>query len=156
MSALRIVSLAVVALGLVWLATPGHAELAAWDQAKVSALAKQLSEASNALYDTVYKQPPPLGGSMQSRDYYRLKQQVRHIRSEARELAASLQKGAGYDETLPVYENLMQVVRTARETAGRVFTVADVQQRAAAARQILNQLSPYYDPDAVELGPVTR
>jgi hypothetical protein len=153
----RTVLATVLALGLSSsFAASGHAELAAWDPAKVTTLAKQLVEAAGALYDAVYKQPPPQTGSMQSRDYYRLKQQVRHIRSEARELAASLEKGAGHDETLPVYESLMEVVREARETAARVFTVADVQQRATAARQLLNQIAPYYDPDAVELGPVTR
>ena len=93
---------------------------------------------------------------MQSRDYYRLKQQVRHLRSEARELSGSLGKNAGFDETLPIYEDLMQVVRLARESAQGVFTTQDVIEKATAVRLVLNQLTPYYDADAAPLEPVTR
>ena len=137
-------------------APAARAELAKWDQAKVAALATQLVAATDALNDTFYKQPPPSVASMQSRDYYRLKQQVRHLRSEARELSASLGKNAGFDETLPIYDDLMQVVRLARETARGTFTTQDVIEKATAVRLVLNQLTPYYDADAIPLEPVSR
>jgi hypothetical protein len=36
--------------------------------------------------------------------------------------------------------------------AGRsVFTVKDVNDRASEVRELLNELSPYYDPDAPHL-----
>jgi hypothetical protein len=133
-----------------------RAELAAWDQQKVAALAQQLSKAASELYDTFYKQPVATAGSGQARSYYRLKQLVRHIRSEAGELAASLEKGTGYDETLPMYEDLMQTVRDARDEIRQTFTGIDVQEKASAARAILNQISPYYDPDFQPLQPATR
>jgi hypothetical protein len=141
---------------LVGLSAPVRAELAAWDQTKVTALAKQLEERSKTLYDTFYKQPPPNIGSGHSQDYRRLKQEVRRIKSEARELAAALEKGEGRDDTLPIYDQLMEIVRSARDNARRVFTTQDVQARATEVRQVLNQLSPYYDPDAVPLQPITR
>jgi hypothetical protein len=144
-------ALAVFAVG-----APGRAELAAWDQAKVTALAKQLQESAKDLYDTFYKQPVPGAGSGQAQDYRRLKQEVRRLRSEAGELAGALGKGEGREDTLPIYEALMQKVRDARELAARVFTTQDVQQRATAVRQLLNQITPYYDPDAAPLQPVTR
>jgi hypothetical protein len=133
-----------------------RAELAAWDQSKVAALARQLEEKSKTLYDTFYKQPPPNIGSGHSQDYRRLKQEVRRIKSEARELAAALEKGEGREDTQPIYEQLMEIVRSARDNARRVFTTQDVQARAGEVRQLLNQLSPYYDPDAVPLQPFTR
>ena len=135
-------------------AIPVHAELQNWDAAKVGALAAQLQTATHDLYDTFYRQPKV--GAGQSRPYYRLKQDVRHLRSEAKALAGALEKGAGQAETLPIYEDLMQVVRRAREDAQHVFTTRDVEEKASAVRALLNQLSPYYDPDAVPLQPLKR
>jgi hypothetical protein len=145
-----------VALAMAVLAAPARAEGTAWDQPKVTALAKQLVDATSELYDTFYKQPPPTTGSMQSRAYHRLKQQVRRIRTEARALSKALAGGAGFEETLPNYEELMQVVRVARQEVQGVFTTTAVQEKASAVRAVLNQLTPYYDPDAKPLAPATR
>ena len=135
------------------LAAPGsRAELATWDQAKVTALAKELQTAADALYDTFIKKPPPSLGSKDS-SYYRLKQEVRLLRVEARELAASLENGEERQQTLPVYDHLMQLVRIARDEAAKIFNTQDVGQRAAAVRGVLNQLGPYYDPDFQTLAP---
>jgi hypothetical protein len=139
---------------LAGIAISAHAELQKWDAAKVGALAAQLQTATRDLYDTFYKQPKV--GAGQSRPYYRLKQDVRHLRSEAKALAGALEKGAGQAETLPIYEDLMQVVRRAREDAQQVFTTRDVQEKASVVRGLVNQLSPYYDPDATPLQPATR
>jgi hypothetical protein len=143
-------SLAIAAL----LSAPAaRGELAAWDQAQVTGLAQELTTATDALYDTFIKQPPPNVASMQSNAYHRLKQWVRLLRSEARELATSLEKGEGREPTLPIYENLMQLTRSARDEAGRVFVAHDVGDRAAAVRGLLNRLGPYYDPDFPTLAP---
>ena len=134
----------------------GRAALAAWDQAKVAALAKQLNQAADDLYSTFYKQPAPQAAAGQSDDYRRLKQTMRRIQAEARELDRAVAKGDGREDTADIYDNLMQLVRDARENARRVFTTKDVQDRASAMRQLLNQIAPYYDPDAAPLQPVTR
>jgi hypothetical protein len=134
-------------------APAARAELAAWDQAQVTGLAKELTTATDALYDTFIKQPSPNLGSMQMHAYYRLKQMVRLLRIEARELAQSLAKDEGREQTLPIYENLMQLARSARDDARRVFVSHDVGERAAAVRGVLNQLGPYYDPDFPTLAP---
>jgi hypothetical protein len=149
--------LAIAAMGSVLVAAaPARAELATWDQSKVTELAKRFADATNELYDTFYKQPPPTRGSMQSRAYAQLRQKVRALRVEAGSLAGDLAKGEGYEETLPSYDSLMELVRDARRNSQRVFTTTDVQQKATAARLILNQLTPYYDPDAEPLGPAAR
>jgi hypothetical protein len=137
-------------------AAPARAELAAWDQARVTALAQELVTNAKALYDSFYKQPAPQAASGQGQDYRRLKQEVRRVRTEARQLADALAKGEGQEDTLPIYEHLMEVVRSARDSARRVFTTQDVQNRASEVRQVLNQLAPYYDPDAQPLQPATR
>jgi hypothetical protein len=131
-----------------------RAELAKWDQAKVSDLGNQLSDAAKNLQDTFYKQPPATLGSGQSRDYQRLKQTLRRLRQEVDQLKGDLAKGAGQEETLPEYEDLMIAVRDAREIASRLFVVQDMKDAASKTRAVLNQLAPYYDPDAVPLQPV--
>lgn len=152
---LRAATLALALGALVFgTAVPAHAELQKWDAAKATALARQLQTATQELYDTFYKQPKV--GAGQSRPYYRLKQDVRHLRSEAKALAGALEKGGGQEETLPIYEDLMEAVRRARQNAREVFTTQDVEQKASAVRTLLNQLSPYYDPDAVPLQPLPR
>ena len=49
--------------------------------------------------------------------------------------------------------NLMQLARSARDEAARVFVAHDVGDRAGAVRRVLNQLGPYYDPDFPTLAP---
>ena len=155
-SSVRSLLALLLVLGLAVSAGSASAELTPWDQAKVSILAKDLVTAAQALQDTFQSQPPPMTGSGQSRDYYRLKQIVRHLRQEATQLSGDLEKGAGMEETLASYEDLMMSVRDAREVGARIFATQGIKDKAATARAILNQLSPYYDPDAVPLTPVQR
>jgi hypothetical protein len=143
-------SLAIAAL---LFAPAARGELAAWDQAEVTRLAKELGTATDSLYDTFAKQPTPGLGSMQSQAYHRLKQMVRLLRIEARQLARSLEKGQEREQTLPIFENLMQLTRSARDEAARVFVAQDVGERAVSVRGVLNRLGPYYDPDFPALAP---
>jgi hypothetical protein len=143
-------SLAIAAL---LFAPSARGELAAWDQAQVTALAKDLATVTGSLYDTFLKQQPPGLGSMQSQAYYRLKQWVRLLQLEARHLAESVEKGEGREQTVPIYENLMQLARSARDDAGKAFVAHDVGDRAAAVRAVLNRLGPFYDPDFQTLAP---
>jgi hypothetical protein len=149
-----LVSTALAAALFTGFATPARAELASWDQAKVTSLAKQLDAAAQALYDTFFNQPKPIVG--QERAFYRLKQDIRHIKNDAKQLARELAKGAGREETQPSYEDLMQSVRRAQDNAARVFTAKDLNEKAGAARAVLNQISPYYDAAATPLEPVER
>jgi len=134
-------------------APSAHGELAVWDQPEVTRLAKELTKATDDLYDTFVKKPPPGVGSMQSQAYYRLKVFVRMLKSEAREFAGSLENGDAREQTLPIWENLMQLTRSARDDAGKVFVSQDVGEQASVVRGILNRLGPYYDPDFPLLAP---
>ena len=142
---------AVSALALALLAASAAAELAPWDQARVTALAAQLVPAASELYDAFYKQPPPPSTPRSRRDYERLKREIRHIRTQARGLAADLERGEGREQTLAPYQSLMTSVRWARERARSVFTTKDVEERAAALGRILGELAPYYDSEAPDL-----
>jgi hypothetical protein len=114
----------------------------AWDQAKVTAIAKELVDATVAAQDTINKEPFT---SAQSTNYYRLKQHARRIRNEARELHSMLQNGEGHDQTVGVYENLLSEIERTRVTASNVHVTSNVTERVRAAREVLERLAPYYD-----------
>lgn len=157
MSVARQAVAAPVAVVLLALSAPASAAPAqAWDQEKVTELAKQLETATGELWTTFRQQPPPGMGQGQSRSFFRLQQQIRQLRSESRSLSRMLQRGAGHDETLPSFESMMQTVRSAQDEARRVFSGADVRERADAARAVLNQMTPFYEADPTVLEPVQR
>jgi hypothetical protein len=141
-----------VLLLAVWLPSGSFAELAKWDQERVTTLGTEFATACGALSDSFLKEPQSAIGSGQRRDYYRLRQIVRRVKGEARHLSSALANGEGYDQTLPIYENLMVMVRDARETAQRTFTANFVPDKAAAAGDVLRRIAPYYDPGALEGG----
>jgi hypothetical protein len=145
--------LGALAIAGLLIAPSARGELAAWDQAQVTSLAKELTTATDSLYDTFRKQPPPDVGSLQTHPYYRLKQFTRMLRVQASLFARSLEDGEGREQTVWIYETLMSLARSARDDAGRVFVTSDVGERAAAVRGVLNQLGPYYDPDFQRLPP---
>jgi hypothetical protein len=145
-----------LAVSLLSLAASARAELTPWDQAEVTELAKQLEPATSALSDALRQQPPPTAGSPQRAPFFELQQEVRFLRREARTMSRALERGADREETLPGWESMMQTVRSATEIARRTFSGAQVQTRADAAREILNQLAPYYDPDFTPLEPGRR
>jgi len=51
---------------------------------------------------------------------------------------------------------MMQTIRIAEENARRVFTGMAVRERAQAAREVLNQMTPCYQADPTVLEPVQR
>jgi hypothetical protein len=134
--------------GLLGTAAAAGAELAPWDPPKVTDLARQLEVATRQLYDTFEKLPPLEKGSQHTRTYFRLKQEVRHMKREARWLARALEKNLGQEETLPSFESLRAAMRGARQDAGNVQTSSEFQQNADAVEMLLDRLAPYYDPTA--------
>ena len=153
MSSLQKIGPVVLVLAVIaWLPSASFAELAAWDQERVTALGAELTEACDALYNTFVKEPAKTIGSGQSKDYYRLRQVIRRVKTEAKHLSSALGEGEGYDQTLPIYESLMTMVRDAREISQRTFTSNYVTEKAAAAGDVLRRIAPYYDPKALEEG----
>jgi hypothetical protein len=150
----RLVRLIPLALATLLPAPTARGELAAWDQAQVIGLARELTTATDALYETYMQQPPPNPGSAQSESYHGLRHLVRNIRGEARVLKKSLEEGDGREHTAWIYAILMSYVRSARyEASNNAFVSKDVGERAAAVRGVLNQFGPYYDPDFQSLAP---
>lgn len=138
------------AIAFLWLLpSQGMAELAKWDQDRVTKLAGELAKATTDLQTALRNEPTPTLGSGQSRSYYRLVQTVRRMRTEARHLAAELASGEGYEQTLPIYESLNVMANDAREEARRTFTSNFVLDKASAVGSVLMRIAPYYDPKAL-------
>lgn len=158
MSAVRcaVLARAVLAIWVLALAAPADAAVQEWDQKKVTGLAEQLETATSELWNTFRQEPRPTIGQGQANSFFRLQQQLRQLRSEARSLARMLDDGAGHDESLPSFESMMQTIRIAEDNARRVFTGTAVRERAQAAREILNQMTPFYQADPTVLEPVQR
>jgi hypothetical protein len=148
----RIVPSILVLTFALWVPSASSGELAKWDQGRVTALAVELTTTCDALYASFLKEPESGVQSGQMKNYYRLRQVVRRVRDEARQLSSSLGQGEGYEQTLPIYENLMVIVRDAREISERIFTSSLVQEKAEAAGDVLERIAPYYDPKALEEG----
>ncbi|MCL4684750.1 hypothetical protein KJ059_08360 [Myxococcota bacterium] len=147
---------AVLAVSIFALAAPANATVQPWDQKKVTELGEQLETTTRELWETFRQQPRPTLGQGQANSFFRLQQQLRQLRTEARSLARMLDDGAGRDETLPSFESMMQTIRIAEENARRVFTGTTVRDRAQAAREVLNQMTPFYQADPTVLEPVQR
>jgi hypothetical protein len=148
MRCVRPIGSALIGIALL-LPIAAKAQLATWSQERVAQLATELKQKTDHLYDVFYKQPVPTIGSSQARSYLELKQEMRRIRNEARHLHDSLAKGQGYEETLPIYNNLMEKVRDAQEDARRVFTSDELIGAATAAGDVMRRIAPYYDATAL-------
>lgn len=155
---MRAVPYALVAVSVLALAAPAAqaAPAQAWDQAKVTELGKQLETATNDLWQTFRRQPRPTIGQGQANSFFRLQQELRSLRSEARSLSRMLERGAGHDETLPSFQSMMETIRTAQDNARRVFTGVEVRDKAQAAREVLNQMIPFFDVANQPLQPQAR
>jgi len=129
-------------------APAARAELAAWDAPKVTELSRDLEVAARLLYDSFDKLPPLEKGSAHTRQYFRLKQEVRHMMRESRWLARALEKGHTQEETQPAFESISTAYGWARKDAEGVATNADFQQKADAVGKLVGALAPFFDPNA--------
>jgi len=142
-----------MALAVLLLSTPASGEVAAWDQAKVTRVSKELAAATDALQETFTQSRSQNRGALLSDTYREVEYLVQMVRSEAHILVASLGDGDGREQTAWLYEVLTSHARSARYGADRLGVSPDVGERAAAVRRVLNELGPYYDPDFRMLAP---
>ena len=136
--------------GLLLLGMPvSSAHAADWDQAKVTEIAEQLSDAVNKVYRSIVRTSTGSTiGSGQASSAMRLKDRVRVARNESRHLAKALHDGKGKDETVHVWKRLMSVVRDARTIGRSMFLEAPTQEKIAGANELLDQLAPFYETES--------
>ena len=125
-------------------AAPCLAQSAKWDQAKVTALAVELSEVAVELQSSFRREPPPTIGTGQARARASFQDSLRVLRTETRALASELEAGAGLDETWPIARRLRVVVRDLREEGRRISWKEPVAGHASRANELVTQLAPFY------------
>ncbi len=128
-------------------ASDARAELAKWNQAKVTAAAEELAQATVALRDGLRSKPPPTLGQGGRRAFWALREEVRGLVSASRRLQRALADGAGMEETYPTFRRLVRSGRRAVREVRRIdlgeTTLANIETVADGIRK----LRPYYEPE---------
>ena len=140
----RLLSLALVAL----LATPAAAELAQWDQARVTELATQLASACNAFEQAVRENPDTTGGTGDAA--FGAQENARELHAQSEALAAHLRDGKSHDQTRNMYRSLKEVVDDTEQNTQRAPLDQPVMDAWAKVADLLRQIAPYYDPKALD------
>lgn len=143
----RILASLLLGAGLVFSATLAGAELTAWDQEKVTAVAAELVEATGDLQTTLRRQPPPTTGQPGKRAFHQLRDDVSAIDSTARRLRNALAEGAGREETFPTYRRMISSVRSASSELRRTNLGEPAAGKVKAAGDVLRRLQPFYEEE---------
>lgn len=123
------------------------AQTEAWNQEKVTALAKELESSVSGLRDAVRRSPLRENPQQKTR-IFRIADQLRLIESESASLHARLARGEGMDETLPSFQRIQRLRRSAQSLANRTDVSAQTQPKLDRANQVLGQMAPFYPAPA--------
>jgi hypothetical protein len=138
----KLLSTAVTLLLAVAVGAPSLAATA-WDQAQVSALAKQLAAETSALRDIAEKNPDKPPGSARKAQYA-VREDLRLLASATKRLAKRLAGGAGRDETEGLYKRAASLRRDADEQAKNQDVLANARAQADKTLALFDQLAAYY------------
>jgi hypothetical protein len=128
-------------------ARPAGADLAKWDQARVTGIAKQLASACDTWLLRVRQQS---GTEIGPEDAPGMIESARVLREQSRSLADHLAKGKGYEETRNLYRSLKEIADDTEVQSRRRALGAPTLDAWAAVADPLRQIAPYYDPKALD------
>jgi hypothetical protein len=131
-------------------AVPAAADLAPWDQARATGIAKQLAAACDAFDQAVRKQPG-MGevGSGAAGEGFGLGQRSQALREQSLALADHLEKGKGHDKTRDEWRSLKEVADDVEQSGQRSQLDDPTLAAWAKVSDLMRQLAPYYDPKAL-------
>ena len=115
---------------------PATAGLTPWDQARVTGLSQDLLAASNAWF---------LALVQQGRGSGRVQQRAIAIQQQAAALAAHLEHGRGFADTVYDYRDLRELMDDADEGVDRSLLEAPTEAAWTKLDDLMRQLTPYYD-----------
>jgi hypothetical protein len=134
---------AFVALG----ATPVAAQPTPWDQAQVTAVAKQLAAATEAWELAIRQQPGgEVVGSGDAQDEFSMVHKARVLNEMGGSLAAHLGEGQGYDKTRDLYRSMKEVVDDTQVKTQEAELDLPASNAWAKVTGAMGQLAPYYAP----------
>ena len=135
------------ALALAAVSGVARAELAKWDQKRVSAIATELADAVNKAAIEVDKGKGSRVDVAKERAFYEFQEDMRLAKNTSRHLAKELNEGKGREETYPTYKRLKTLRNDAAESARRAVTPDSTIEAITAAGELMNRLRPYYEEE---------
>jgi hypothetical protein len=126
------------------------AELAKWDQTRVSGIAKELAEAVAKATTEVEKQKGGRVDVSRERAYYEFREDMRLAKNTSRHLSKELEAGKGREETYPTFKRLKTLRNDAAENARRADMPDSTVAAITAAGGLLNRLRPYYEEEPTQ------
>jgi hypothetical protein len=136
-----------VALALLAVPLAVRAELAKWDQTRVTAIAAELAEAVSKASLEVDKQKGSRVDVGKERAYYEFREDMRLAKNTSRHLAKELEGGHGREETYPTFKRLKTLRNDAAENARRADMPDSTVATISAAGELLLRLRPYYEEE---------
>jgi hypothetical protein len=135
----------VLALAVACAAVPASAELAAWDQARVTSIAADLSQACEAWWQATRRQVEDPGEAM---DQGTLVGKARVLQEMSASLASHLKEGKGYDKTHNEYRSMKEIVDDTEVMAQQTPLEEPMMDAWAKVADGMRRIAPYYDPNA--------
>jgi len=134
---------ALLALAGLLVALPVAAEAKDWDQAAVTAIAKQLAGVAGDLRSSVRRAPePPARRARRAR--FNALDDLRVVQGSVNSLLRQLEGGAGRTETYPTYRRIRRLRRNIAQNARRALITEPTLGKLETARGLLDQLAPFY------------
>jgi hypothetical protein len=128
------------------LASDAGAQTQKWDQAKVTALAGQLSSALSGLRNALMNSAEWQASYAIDDTLWGVAEDLRMMEFEATQMNADLTNSAGMKQTLPAYVHLQQLHREVSQYQGQMAVGAFLAPPLAKAKGLLAQLAAYYPP----------
>jgi len=148
---LRGMTATAAALALLLLPTVALAELADWDQERVTQIAEEFAGAMKDLRREVQAAPPSMDPTRQRARHEAL-EDIRIMTNSSRHLANKLKAGEGRDETFAVWRRLDLLRRDVEESARKSDIQDAVLEKVLQAGELLLRLTPYYKSEEAASG----
>ena len=119
-----------------------RAELAKWDQARVTKYAEELAIATDELREAL--ESVGIQNETQANALYQVQDTVQMLNTASTGLAEALKSGKGRDETMPRYKRVEILRRDAEEESRRADIPENVFDKVFSVGGALLKLRPYY------------
>ncbi len=120
--------------------------LSPWDQARVTEIAKQMSDATDAWRLTVRQENDSQLGSGTAEEGFELTRKSLVVAQQARSLAGHLAAGQGRDQTYNSFRSLKEEVDDVEVISARAELEKPAIDAWAKVAGLMAQIKPYYEP----------
>ena len=139
------------ALALLLLPAAALAELAKWDQARVTQIAEEFADAMKDLRKEM-QAAPPITDPTRQRALYVALDDIRIMTNSARLLANKLKAGEGREETFAAWRRLDLLRRDFEENSRKAMIEDAIMDKVLTAGELLIRLTPYYRAEGEATG----